>query len=70
MMQLSFLETMKSRLWPCSILLKHGIDPVVTAHRASCPDPTVHLKLLTSSTADSIRECVECRKKKKRKLKN
>lgn len=48
-------------------------QPVIIAHLASCPDPTVHLKLLTSSTADSIWGSVECKKnkiKKKRKLQN
>lgn len=53
-------KTIKSWLWPCSIPSKHDMDPL-TMHPVQ--DPTVHLKLLTSSTSWFHWGCVECKKK-------
>lgn len=57
-------KTIKSWLWPSSILSIHDINPsLAVAQPPSCPDPTVHLKLLTSSTANSIGGVLSAKKK-------
>lgn len=64
-------KPIKSWLWPSSILWIHDVPapstPVHPFARSSCPDPTVHLQLLTSSTADSIGGVLSAKKEKKKK---